>query len=155
MTIDPLTMMVVDVIGKYVIDKGATLLKEAGQAATQAAAQLFEQVMNRLKADPAEAKNAERFEQNPEGYQAVIADAVGEKMKSDPDFTAQLVALVEDYKKAIVTVDTSNIKVDSGVVATQGGVAAGEGGVAIQGNVQGGITLNNTQSSPSLEGGDM
>jgi hypothetical protein len=153
MAIDPLTMVVVDILGKYVIDKGATLLKEAGQSAVQAAAKLFEQVMNRLKADPAETKNAERFEQNPEVYQAPIADALAEKVKNDPDFAAQLAALLKEYERALSR-DESSIQVGSGAAAMQGGVAAGEGGVAIAGNVQCGVTLNNTLSRLSLEGDD-
>lgn len=32
---DPLTVAIIDVLGKYAIDQGITLLKEAGQAAAQ------------------------------------------------------------------------------------------------------------------------
>ena len=152
MTIDPLTMVVVDILGKYVVDKGATLLKEAGQSAVQAAAKLFERVMAWLKADPAEARNAELFEENPEGYRTPVAEAIAEKVKNDSDFAAQLTELLEDYKKAIITIDTSNINTD--VVATQGSAAAGEGGVAVVGNVKGGISISNQQSNRSLEGND-
>ena len=152
MTIDPLTMVVVDILGKYVIDKGVSLLKDTGQSAFQAAAKLFEQVMAGLKADPAEARNTERFKQNPEGYRAPMAEAITEKVKNDPDFAAQLAALLEDYKKAIITVETSNVNAD--VIAMQGSAAAGEGGVAVIGNVQGGISLRNTQSNRSSEGDD-
>ena len=152
MTINPLTMVVVDILGKYVVDKGATLVKEAGQSAVQAAAKLFERVMARLKADPAEARNAERFEQNPEGYRTPVAEAIAEKVKNDSDFAAQLTALLEDYKKGIITVDTSNVNAD--IVAMQGGAATGEGGVAVVGNVKGGISVSNQQSGRSLEGDD-
>ena len=149
MTIDPLTMVVVDILGRYVVDKGATLLKEAGQTAVQAAAKLFEQVMARLKADPGEARNAERFEQNPEDYRIPVAEAIAEKVENDSDFAAQVAALMEDYKKAIITIDTSNVNMD--VVAMQGGAAAGEGGVSVVGNVKGGISIINQQSNRSLE----
>lgn len=152
MTIDPLTMVVVDILGKCVIDKGVTLLKETGQSAFQAAAKLFEQVMTGLKADPAEARNAECFEQNPEGYRTPIAEAIAEKVKNNSDFAAQLTALLEDYKKAVITVDTSNV--NKGVAATQGSAAAGQGGAAVVGNVQGGIALSNIQSNRPLEGDD-
>ena len=152
MTIDPLTILVVDILGKYVVDKGATLVKEAGQSAAQAASQLFGKAMARLKADPAEARNAERFEQNPEGYRIPVAEAIAEKVKNDSDFAAQLTALLEDYKKAIITVDTSNV--NTNVSATQGSAAAGKGGVAVVGNVQGGISISNRQSGRSLEAND-
>ena len=154
MTIDPLTMVVVDILGKYVVDKGTTLVKEAGHSAAQAASQLFEKAMARLKADPSEARNAERFEQNPEGYRIPVAEAIAEKVKNDPDFAAQLTALLGDYKKASNAVDASSIKVGSGAVAMQGGVAAGEGGVAVSGDIQGGINISNKQSKSVLEGDD-
>ncbi len=146
MATDPFIMMVVDVLGKYVIDKGATLLQEAGQSAVQAAAKLFEQVMNRLKADPAEARNAERFEQNPKRYQAPIAAALTEKVKSDPDFASQLATLLQDYERAVRT-NVLSIQVGSGAAVVQGGIAAGKGGVAVAGNVEGGINLNNTKAA--------
>ena len=152
MTIDPLTMVVVDILGKYVIDKGATLLKEVGQSAAQAASLLFEKVVARLKADPAEARNAERFEQNPEGYRTPVAEALAEKVKNDSDFAAQLAALLEDYKKAMIAIDTSNINI--GAAATQGSAAAGDRGVAVVGDVQGGISISNQQGNRSLEGND-
>jgi hypothetical protein len=151
MTIEPLTMLVVDILGKYAIDKGATLLKEAGQAAAQAASQLCEYVLTRLKVDPADAKNTEHFEKNPEGYKTPVTDAITEKMKSDPDFAAQLSALLQQYQKAVSS-NESAIKATSGAVATQGGIAAGVGGVAVAGNVAGGITISNMQSNYSSGG---
>ena len=60
------------ILGKYALDQGASLLADAGQGARDAAGRLFAKVMDRLKADPAEARNAERFASNPEGYQAVL-----------------------------------------------------------------------------------
>lgn len=149
MAIDPLIMLVVDVLGKYVVDKGATLLKEAGQAAAQAASQLCEFVLAHLKANPADSKNAEHFEENPEGYQTPMADAIAEKAKSDPDFAAQLTALLEEYRKAAGAGPATNINGTSGIVATQGGIATGAGGVAVAGNVKGGIAISNTQSNYS------
>ncbi len=152
MTIDPFIMLIVDVLGKYVVDKGATLVKEAGQAAAQAASKLYELVLARLKQDPADAKNAEHFEQNPDGYQIPIADSINEKLKSDPEFGTQLLEILEEYKKAIRSSTTTNINAESGVVATQGGIAAGPGGVAVAGNVKGDITITNTQSRYSAGG---
>jgi hypothetical protein len=97
---DPLTVAVTTILGKYAIDKGATLLKEAGKAAADAAGKLFQRVLDRLKADPAEAKNAERFEKDPQGYAKPIADAVADKVQSDPKFAAELQALVDEFKKS-------------------------------------------------------
>jgi hypothetical protein len=146
MTIDPLTVLVVDVLGRYAVDKGASLLKEAGQAAAFAASRLFAIVLTRLKGDPADAKNAQRFEENPEGYRTPITDAIAEAMRADPDFGAQLSALLQEYQRAASS-HASAVQMGSGVVATQGGIAAGEGGVAVGGNVQGGITISNVHST--------
>jgi hypothetical protein len=146
MTMDPLTMLVVEVLGKYVVDRGATLLGEVGQTAAQAASQLCALVFSRMKSDPAETRIATRFEENPEGYRVPIADVIAEKAESDPDFVAQLTALLQDYQKA-ASLHALAIEVKSGAVATHGGIAAGAGGVAVAGNVAGGITINNTRTN--------
>lgn len=151
MIIDALTLLVVDVLGKYVVDKGTTLLDEVGQTAAQAASQLYALVLGRLKGDPADARIATRFEENPEGYRTPVADAITEQMDSDPDFAAQLSTLLQEYQKA-ASLHAAAIKVASGAVATQGGIAAGEGGVAVEGNVEGGITISNTNTHYSSGG---
>jgi hypothetical protein len=151
MIIDALTLLVVDVLGKYVVDQGATLLGEVGQTAAQAASQLYALVRGRLNGDPTDARIAARFEENPEGYRIPVADAITEKAESDPDFAAQLSTLMQEYQKA-VSLHATAISVTSGAVATHGGVAAGEGGVAVAGNVSGGITISNTKTHYSSGG---
>ena len=153
MIIDALSLLVVDILTKYVADKGAAILEEAGQAAVQAASKLFALVRQRLKGDPADDRMATRFEENPEGYRVPVADAITEKAESDPDFAAQLSVLLQEYQKAAST-HTAAIQVKSGAVATQGSIAAGEGGVAVGGNVGGGITISNTRTRDSAEGTD-
>jgi hypothetical protein len=131
---DPLTTAVTTILGKYAIDKGATLIKEAGQAAANVAAKLFEKVLGRLRASPADKKNAERFEQNPEGYKAPIADALDEQMKSDPDFAAELKQLLEEFEQARSVAPTQVVSASSGGIAA-GRAAAGAQGIAIGGKV--------------------
>ena len=151
MLTEPLILLVVDVLGKYIVDHGVTLMKEAGQAAVQAASQLYEFVLEQLKADPADARNAERFEENPQGYKTPIADAIVEKTKADPEFASQLSALLDAYRDASRLSAEMMINAASGVVATQNGIAAGAGGVVVDGNVRGGITITNTQTRYSAE----
>lgn len=136
---DPFTAAVVTVLGKYAIDKGATLLKEAGQAAADASARLFHKVMERLKADPVEAKNVERFEKNPEGYKQPIADAVEEQIKADPDFAAQLKALLEEIERAERTAGMSMMT--SHVTARASTDSLAIGSISIGGSVGGGIEI--------------
>lgn len=131
---DPLTTAITTILGKYAIDKGATLIKEAGQAAANVAAKLFEKVIARLKANPDDKKNAERFEQNPEGYKAPIADAIDEQMKSDPNFAAELKQLADEYDRVKITVTTTT-------------VTASHGSVAVGGSVGGSISVNNQETS--------
>ena len=152
MTIDALTMIAVDVLGKFVVDNGATLIKETGQVAVHIASKLCELVFTQLKSDPADAKNVERFEENPEGYQVPLTDAITDKLGSDPKFSAQLTLLIEEYKEAVRSFAKSNIDVSSGAVASREGIAAGAGGVAVGGNVKGEIVIRNTQSSYSSGG---
>ena len=145
---DPLTTTVVTILGKYAIDKGATLLKEAGQAVADAAGKLFQKVIERLKADPAEAKNAERFEQNPEAFKPAIEAAVDEKVKADPDFAAQLKALLDEFDAAQKAAGVTIVNTGSGAVATQGGVAVG-------GDVSGGIILGSGNTVTRSSGVDI
>lgn len=153
MTIEAITMITVDVLGKFVLDNGATLLKEAGRSAVQIASQLYELIMTHLQADPVDAENAERFEKNPEGYQVPVSDAIAERLIEDPNFSNQLSLLIERYREAANAFTESNLEVDSGAIATQGGVAAGAGSVAVAGNVKGKITISNIQSNYSSTGG--
>ena len=129
---DPLTSTVVALIGKYAVDKGATLLKEAGQAAVDVAARLFEKIIGKLKADPAEAKNAERFEKNPEEFKAPVAAAVEEKMQAEPDFAAELKKLVEEFETAKSAAGITVAVSGSGAAAAQGSVAASTGATVFQ-----------------------
>lgn len=131
MTINLLTMMVVNVLGKYAVDKGATLLKESGWAAVQAASRLCEFVLTQLKDDPADARNVERFEKNPQGYRVPITDAITDKAKSDPNFAAQLSSLLEEYIK------TSRAAEQDGIAIVEKGKRA--------------IRIDNTQSRYSSD----
>ena len=119
---DPLTTTITTILGKYAIDKGATLIKEAGQTAANVAAKLFEKVIHRLRADPTEAKNADRFEQNPDGYKAPIADAIDEQMKTDPNFAAEIKQLLEEFERMRISVSTTTVTASHGSVAVGGSV---------------------------------
>jgi hypothetical protein len=97
---DPIVSAVVTVLGKYAIDKGVELTKEAGPKAAEAAGKLFQQVVARFRKNPADAQNLERFEQKPESYQAPVADALEMHLKTDPAFAAEIKRLLAQYQTA-------------------------------------------------------
>jgi hypothetical protein len=97
---DPLSTTVITILGKYVIDKGVELTKEIGPKAVEAAAKLFQKVMEHLGKDPADAKNMERFEKKPEDYKAPVADALEEHIKKDAAFAAEIRQLLAQYQSA-------------------------------------------------------
>ncbi len=140
---DPLTTTIMTVLGKYAIDKGAALAKEVGQVAAEAAGKLFTKVMARLRADPGEAKNAERYEKDPRTFEAPVAAAVDEQIKADPNFAKELQHLVEQFKQAGGTsLVASNISVNASNNSNAiGAIQAG-------GNV-GNITVGNTTTNRS------
>jgi len=123
---------VVAVLGKYAIDKGAALINEGKQAAADAARQIYDAVMDRLKADPAEAKTAERFETDPDGYKAPVKDALTEAVQADPTFGDQLQSLLAQLEEAAPGT-LQQIVSGSGAAAANSSVAAGAGGAAAMG----------------------
>jgi hypothetical protein len=140
---DPLIAAIMTVLGKYAIDKGAALAKEIGQAAADAAGKLFMKVMGKLKDDPGEAKNAERYEKDPKTFEASVAAAVDDQIKADPNFAKELQQLVEQFKQAGgSSLVASNIT----ATASQGGTAVGA--IQVGGNA-GPINIGNTTTNRS------
>lgn len=119
---------VVAILGRYAIDKGEALLKDAGQAAADAARNLYDTVIARLKDDPATKVIAEGFETKPDGYQQPVEDALQKKVDADPALAAQLQALMESLKHATPAAMWSILVSGSGAVAIDHSNAVGKGG---------------------------
>jgi hypothetical protein len=147
-TMDPLTTTVMIVLGKYAIDKGAGLIQEAGKAAADVAGKLFAKVMEKLKADPGEAKNAERYEKDPKTFEAPVAAAVAEKIKADPNFAQELQQLVEQFKQAG---GASLVASQITATASQGGTAVGA--FQVGGNLSGNVQIGGTSTPTNRSGG--
>lgn len=96
---DPVVAAVITIIGKYAIDKGVELTKEAGPKAVEIAEKIFKKVAERFGKNPADTQNLEKFEQKPDTYQAPIADALEEQMK-DAVFASEIKQLLAQYKAA-------------------------------------------------------
>ena len=139
---DPLTTTIMTVLGKYAIDKGAGLAQEVGKAAAEAAGKLFAKVTGRLKADPAEAKNAERYEKDPKTFEAPVAAAVDEQIKADPDFAKELQQLVEQFKQA-----GGASLVASGITATASNNSTAVGSFQVGGSLSGNVQIGGTSTT--------
>ncbi len=141
---EPLTGMIMTVLGQYAIDKGVALAEKAGKAAVEAAGKLFTKVMEKLKADPAEAKNAERYEKDPKTFEAAVAVAVDEKIKTDQQFANELQQLVDQFRQAGGTVQVAS---GNTATASQGGVAVS--GFQVGGNLTGDVQIGGSRTERS------
>jgi hypothetical protein len=121
---------VVAVLGKYALDRGTELLKQAGQAAADAAGELYRTVLDRLKADPAEAKTAERFEKNPDDFAKGVEAALTELVETDKAFATQLEALMTRLETSAPPGAVQMYVSGSGAAASGNAAAAGERGAA-------------------------
>lgn len=142
---DPLTAGVMTILGKYAIDAGATLLKEAGPAAKETAASLFRKVMDHLRQKPAAEAIADGYEKNPKGYEVPMQDQVNTAVSTEPAFKAELQSLLEQYQSQAQTYQSIQAQVGSGAAAIgDGATAVGERGVIVHGNVSGNIIIGDS-----------
>ena len=127
---------VVAVLGKYALDKGEGLLREAGKATADAARDLFDTVIARLKDDPATTVIAEGFEKKPDSYAQPVEDVLTEKVQADPELESRLIELMGRLKAATPPATYSILVSGSGAVAVDHSIAVGEHGtVATDGSV--------------------
>jgi hypothetical protein len=139
---DPVVTSIVIILGKYALDKGAELGKAVGPRALDTAKEMFEMVLDRVRrVDP---RTADKFAENPAGYQTPMEHVLHETVEADPDFAVEMKALLKDYERAKEEyVAASGPSYDatlegSGAIAQgEGAVAAGERGVAIGGSGSG------------------
>jgi hypothetical protein len=141
---DPLTVTVVTILGKYAIDKGVELGRAVGPQALDTAKEIFKMVLERVKKE--EPRTAEKFPENPEGYQAPMQDVLEETVESDREFAAQLRRLVEEYKAAKASYQSDSgtsyeakLKGSGAIAQGAGASATGERGVSVGGDVTGPI----------------
>jgi len=143
---DPITISIVTILGKYALDKASELGKEVGPTALEAAKEMFGMVLERAKkVDP---RTAQKYPENPEGYKAPLADVLDEAVQADADLAAKLKALLAQYEEAAkehaaaTGASYQATVTGSGAIAHgAGAVAAGAGGVAVGGDVEGGIHM--------------
>lgn len=122
---DPLTLSVVTILGKYVIDAGITLAKEVGPAAATKAGQLLKAALDHLRKKPEGQVIAAGFEAKPDVYARPLEDQLGTAVQADPAFKEQLAALLDEYKAQEAAFQAT--LTGSGAIAQgQGATALGE-----------------------------
>ncbi len=147
MELMPIVDQVTDGMVQYSKDQGAVLLKAGATQAVEALKRMFVKVLDRVrKKDP---RTAEKFAENPEGYQAPLKDLLQEEAAADPDFLAELKALLEEVKAESKAAGISYEGTVSGSGALsqgEGATSAGAGGIAVGGNAGGIRQVNKGKS---------
>jgi hypothetical protein len=138
---DPITNTVVGILGKYALDKGATLAQEVGRKAAEAAQEMLQLVLDRIGQEKPE--TAAEFPKDPETYLKPLEKALQAQVAADQALAAQLQALLAKYEQAAqahaASAGTRITQHGAGAVAGPGGAAATTGGIAVAGDVHGGI----------------
>ena len=120
---DPISMTIASIITGFLVRTAGGVTETVGTAVTDAARTIAQTVLDRLKADPAEAKTVERYEREPEKLEPSIAVAINDLVTRDEALKTQLDALLQGYEQA---------------KERAGGV-----GVEIHGNVEGSVQSGN------------
>ncbi len=98
--IDPLTVWI---LTKYAFDQGLTLGQEMGPQTSNTAYKIFSLSMDHLRRSPKGELIAAEFEQDPATYEKPIEKELGQLIQANPDFTAQLKPLLEQFQQALKT----------------------------------------------------
>jgi hypothetical protein len=120
---DPLTLSVVTILGKYAVDAGVTLAKEAGPAAAKKAGQLLKAALDYLRQKPEGQVIAASFEAKPDVYAKPLEDQLQTAVQADPAFRDQLAALLAEYQ--------AQAAAPQATLTGSGAVAQGEGATAV------------------------
>jgi hypothetical protein len=119
---DPVTIAtgVVAILAPYLKEGGEAMVRTAGEVGLQKARQLLDLLKRRWSEDPEAAKTLERFEKNPEGYQAPLQDLLNERLAADPELTGILNEQVREIAPRL------NVNIDVDEAGNVTGIDAGE-----------------------------
>jgi hypothetical protein len=106
-------------IGGHLAGRVATELTEAVMARLD---RLYDRVKARLGGDRAGQRALQRLQERPDDQlrQASLQDVLAETVEADPEFAAQLTAMIRDIRALAPNLTQVNIS-ESGAVATGGG----------------------------------
>lgn len=141
---DPITLSVVTILGKYALDKGLELGKEVGPKALETVERMFSTVLERISKKKPEM--TADFGEDPETYQKPMEKAVAAEVDADPGFKTELEEMLKAYEAAAAdykqTIGQAITASEHGAVATEEGVAiVGDDNIAVTGGMKGDITV--------------
>lgn len=119
---DPVTIAAaaVAILAPYVKQGGEALLRTAGEAGLEKARELLAGLKRRWSGDQQASQTLERFEKNPEGYQAPLQDLLEERIAVDSELASTLNEQVKEIAPRL------NVKIDVDEAGNITGVDAGE-----------------------------
>lgn len=137
---DPITVGIVVVLGKYAIDKGAEIAPVIGKQALDVAERLFRFVVDRLSSKGREEEViAKGFEKDPDVFEKPFAKILDEEMQSDAAFAAEVRRLVNEYNSSVEARKASDeYKIHISGSVSGVGFVVGRGTVSAGGDIVGG-----------------
>jgi hypothetical protein len=138
---DPITISVVTILGKYALDKDVELGKAVGPKALDTVKEMFGMVLARVRQELRGEVIADEFEENPETYEKPLAKKVEAAADDDADFARELQALYERFQAQVKahtgqTGTTYSAQLEGSGAIAQGNnaMAGGEGSTVIRGH---------------------
>lgn len=139
---DPMTLATTAVgfLSPYLVKSGEKAAEKLGKKLPDLASKVWNAVTAKFSGKPAAEEAVKDMAARPDDAdnQAAFRKELRKLLEADPQFASELERLLASGQR--VGGDTIS-NTGSGAIATKGGVAAGAGGVAIQGDVQGGVSL--------------
>jgi hypothetical protein len=133
------------------VDAGAKLAQEVGPAAAKKAAELAKVALDHLRKKPEGKMVADNFEEKPAVWQKPLEVELETAVQADPNFKAQLAALLGQYETATVSYQAT--LTGSGAIAQgPGATALGERAVQVGGNVGGSIVTGDQITTGDISG---
>jgi hypothetical protein len=153
---DPITISVVTILGKYALDKGVELGKAVGPKALDTVKEMFGMVLARVRQEPHGEVIADEFEEDPETYEKPLAKKVEAAADDDTDFAQQLKALYERFQAQFKThmgktgeTYSAYLEGDGAIAQGANAIAGGKGAIVIHGH--GNIMGNGSSSKVHLD----
>lgn len=139
---DPITLATTAVgfLSPYLVKSGEKAAEELGKKLPDLASRVWNAVTAKFKGKPAAEEAVKDMAARPDDAdnQAAFRKELRKLLEADPQLASELERLLTSGQRGGGDIISNT---GSGAITTRGGVAAGGGGVAIQGDVQGGVSL--------------